>query len=407
VKLIEPDVSGKRQRIVTERLRHPDEFDPEQVKITLKQLRTRAVENLEKLKTKFKRNFQNIQTTRGHKLSYHFATDSANAVKYIKKVCGKNLNVSFNKSSTVQELLLDLKRSKFKINDTYTDELKLEGIDKFEPSNYWETPKIDQMLVWDSLSISREVKMDPELRSESKKGTVGLLGVNTVSAESGSIFLVQHLHNITRLINASDKLIFVIGLEKLLNSDTDAWFQAKCCGLFGLDNILEELFSIKGEPDAGPLKKSKRKGKTTAAEEDLLNFSRPSELHIIILDNGRSELIGTRFQSLLECIGCKACSRMCPRVRQGKRIKPGLDIPTNPRDILLSGFNRGLEFATENGLYECTTCGNCENLCPIDIPLPDLTLRMRELCVKEGLVPASYNRVSENIEARGNPYLSD
>jgi L-lactate utilization protein LutB len=237
-----------------------------------------------------------------------------------------------------------------------------------------------------------------------KDGNVGLLGVNAVSAESGSIYLVQHLHNITKIIEASNRLIFVVGLEKLLGSDSEAGFQAKCCGLFGLDNILEELFTRKTDPEVKPPAKIRSKVKKTELRDESFNFSLPSELHIIILDNGRSDLIGSKFQSLLECIGCKACSRLCPRVRQG----PGsdLELPTNPRDILLSGFTKGLDFAAEHGLFECTTCGNCENLCPVDIPLPDLTLQMRELCTKVGLVPASHKRISENIEARGNPYLS-
>ncbi len=387
-------------------MRHPDEFDSEQIKNDLKHIRAQTIERLDKLKTKFKRNLQNISTTRGQKLSCHFANDSVDAVEYIKKVCGRDINLSINKSSTVQELLIELERYNFKITDTYTDELKLEGIDKFGPSNYWETPKLDESAIWDSLSSVKKVKLDidPPPRSNVKDGNVGLLGVNAISVDSGSIYLVQHLHNIAKIIEACDRLIFVVGLEKLLGSDSDAEFQAKCCGLFGLDNILEELFTRKVEPEAKPPAKTRFKVKKTELQEEPSGFNLPSELHIIILDNGRSDLIGSKFQSLLECIGCKSCSRMCPRVRQGP--SSDLEVPTNPRDILLSGFTRGLEFAAEHGLFECTTCGNCENLCPVDIPLPDLTLQMRELCTKEGLVPASHKRISENIEARGNPYLS-
>jgi len=138
----------------------------------------------------------------------------------------------------------------------------------------------------------------------------------------------------------------------------------------------------------------------------------PSEVHIIILDNGRRALSGSKFQELLDCIGCKACARMCPRIRKGaskceyEPTPKNLAIPTTPRDILFSGFTNGSSYAAEHGLFDCTTCGNCEKLCPIDIPLPKLVLKMRELCTKQNLAPEVYYKISKNIEINGNPYIS-
>ena len=73
---------------------------------------------------------------------------------------------------------------------------------------------------------------------------------------------------------------------------------------------------------------------------------------------------------------------------------------------LFSGFTNGSSYAAEHGLFDCTTCGNCEKLCPIDIPLPELVLKMRELCTKQNLAPEVYYKISKNIEVNGNPYIS-
>jgi L-lactate utilization protein LutB len=198
-------------------------------------------------------------------------------------------------------------------------------------------------------------------------------------------------------------LVILAGMEKILSTDTEALFQARCCGMFGLENILVELLTYRQGSE--PIKR--KKGKRSVEKYDTSSLSEPtipSEVHIVVLDNGRSKIVNTKYKPLLECIGCKACSSMCPRVRH-RSFQENLEVPTNPRDILFLGLTQGLKFAAENGLYDCTTCGNCENLCPVDIPIPDLTLNMREACQKQGITPEIYTKISNNIAAWGNPYL--
>lgn len=404
IKLIEPEAFGKRQAIISERLRKPREFELEPLKRELQQLRAGTVPNLNALKSKLIRTLTKLEVPRGLKLKTFQAKDSAEAVKYIKSVTKATSKLSVNKSSTVQELIPELQRKGFELDNTYVDELKLQDYKAGGP-NYWEATKLPEAMIWDSLSTSRFAGLAPRQRSSS---SVGLLGINAISAESGNIFLVQHLHNITKIIANSSKLIFVVGLEKILKTDTDALFQAKCCGLFGVENILMELLA-KRAGDARATSKPARVKPKAAKTLDYPELSLPPEIHIIILDNGRTTLSGTKFESLLDCIGCKACSKMCPRVRK-LSVQPStpdeLGAPTNPRDILLFGFTHGLSYAAEHGLYDCTTCGNCEELCPVDIPLPELTLKMRELCLQENLVPGIHKKLSENIKTRGNPHLS-
>jgi L-lactate utilization protein LutB len=337
-----------------------------------------------------------------------YAIDEVAAIEYILDICGKNSELSINKSSTVKELIPGLRNSGIKINDTYSVELELKQDYKLKPSGHWDIPKIPETMVWESLSSVREAKYirsKPEVQNVSrKKVKIGLLGVNSASAESCSIYLVQHLHNITKLIENSDKLFFIIGLEKILETDQDAIFQARCCGLFGLENILIELFTHRDSQDINPPGRDPKLTGKLKESRSGAHLSLPPEIHLILLDNGRTDLAVGKFKRLLECIGCKSCSRMCPRVKHGST--KGLEVPTNPRDILLSGFTCGLKCAADYGLFECTTCGNCESLCPVDIPIPDITLKMRELCMKNKIVPEIYKRISENIEERGNPYLS-
>ncbi|MCK5560129.1 MAG: lactate utilization protein [Thermoplasmata archaeon] len=378
----------------------------ESLKRDLQQLRAESVPNLNALKSKLLRTLTKLKVPRGLKLKTFQAKNSVEAVKYIKSITKVTSKLSVNRSSTVQELIPELQKAGFEIDNTYVDELKLQDLKGEDRPNYWEAIKLPDAMIWDSLSTSRFTRLAPQPRSS---GSVGLLGINAISAESGNIFLVQHLHNITKIIADCSKLVCVVGLEKILKTDTEALFQAKCCGLFGVENILTELLSKRAGDERAATKPTTRAKPKAAKTLDYHELSLPTEIHVIILDNGRTALGGSKFVRLLDCIGCKSCSRMCPRVRKltVKTSTPDeLGAPTNPRDILLFGFIHGLSYAAEHGLYDCTTCGNCEELCPVDIPLPELTLNMRELCLKEDLAPGIYKKISENIEARGNPYLS-
>jgi L-lactate dehydrogenase complex protein LldF len=115
------------------------------------------------------------------------------------------------------------------------------------------------------------------------------------------------------------------------------------------------------------------------------HFSKPrvgKEMHIIIVDNGRSTQLGREdFRNSLKCIRCGACMNTCPVYRRsgghsyhnavagpiGSILAPNLDMSKNA----------DLPFAS-------TLCGSCTNVCPVKIDIHDQLYKWRQVLVKEG-----------------------
>ena len=186
-----------------------------------------------------------------------------------------------------------------------------------------------------------------------RREVLGLFGVNAASARSGSLYLLQHSQNIGELLRAARLLVFVVAIDKIARDDSAAKRQAEANGIYGADSVLLDLCRTRplGNPLSGlPLASSQ----TPAIE-------------VIVLDNGRSALQGEEYESLLTCIGCRACATRCPTYPEFRGA-----LGWSPKDYLwshLRGENPSLEL--------CTFCGNCEVDCPIDIPIPTMIAKRR------------------------------
>ena len=101
----------------------------------------------------------------------------------------------------------------------------------------------------------------------------------------------------------------------------------------------------------------------------------PDELHVVLLDNRRRTLLGTKYEDMLACIRCGACLNVCPVYRNvsghaydavysgpmGKVLTP-----------LLSGGAEGADLP-----WGSTLCRACNDACPVQIPLADLIVHLR------------------------------
>src|SRR5690606_8056195 len=101
----------------------------------------------------------------------------------------------------------------------------------------------------------------------------------------------------------------------------------------------------------------------------------PGELHVVVLDNGRSELLAGEHHEMLGCIRCGACLHACPVYRQTGGHAYGWAYP-GPMGAVLPPL-----LACEDGAAEVadasTLCGACMDACPVEIPLQDLLLSLR------------------------------
>ena len=102
----------------------------------------------------------------------------------------------------------------------------------------------------------------------------------------------------------------------------------------------------------------------------------PEEYHVVLLDNGRSALLGSEFQDMLRCIRCAACINHCPVYGAIGGHAYGW-VYSGPMGAVLTPALIGVEKAGH--LPNASTfCGRCESVCPVRIPLPKMMRHWRE-----------------------------
>jgi len=115
----------------------------------------------------------------------------------------------------------------------------------------------------------------------------------------------------------------------------------------------------------------------------------PDEMHVVFLDNGRSEVLASDCREILRCIRCGACLNVCPVYRQAsghayRGVYPG------PLGAVLSPLmqQRAHGFSENSDLPRASTlCGACHEVCPVDIPIDDLLVRLRDRATRAGARP--------------------
>jgi L-lactate dehydrogenase complex protein LldF len=188
---------------------------------------------------------------------------------------------------------------------------------------------------------------------------VGITGANIAVAETGSIVLVTNEGN-GRLVTALPRVhIAVLGMERLASD----WAQA---------DLLLALLARSATGQRLSSYTSVVTGARAAGEAD-----GPDELHVVILDNGRSDLLAGEHHEMLGCIRCGACLNVCPVYRQTGGHAYGWVYP-GPMGAVLTPLLAGDEHPEAAEVAGASTlCGACMDACPVQIPLQDLLLSLR------------------------------
>jgi L-lactate dehydrogenase complex protein LldF len=203
------------------------------------------------------------------------------------------------------------------------------------------------------------------LRRKYFEAEVGLTGANFVVAESGRIVLVTNEGNSRFCLAAPKVHIAMIGIEKLVPRDQDL---VLLLNLLGRSGTAQDL-TVYTEFIAGPKAPGQPDG--------------PEEMHVIFVDNGRTEVLASDCRDILRCIRCGACLNVCPVYRQAsghayRSVYPG------PVGAVLSPLLMGERFPEKADLPKASSlCGACNEVCPVNIPIPDLLLRLRNRAKQE------------------------
>ncbi|MCC5839200.1 MAG: iron-sulfur cluster-binding protein [Opitutales bacterium] len=218
----------------------------------------------------------------------------------------------------------------------------------------------------DPTTITRRARA--HLRQRYLEADVGLTGANFLVAESGRIVLVTNEGNSRFSIAAPRIQISLIGIEKIIPTDRDL---SLFLALLGRSATGQHL-TVYTEFLRGPRFPGRPDG--------------PEELHVVLLDNRRSEVLASDCREILRCIRCGACLNVCPVYRQAsghayRSVYPG------PVGAVLSPLLQGKNFPEYADLPKASSlCGACNEVCPVDIPIPDLLLRLRNRA-KTGKMP--------------------
>jgi L-lactate dehydrogenase complex protein LldF len=111
----------------------------------------------------------------------------------------------------------------------------------------------------------------------------------------------------------------------------------------------------------------------------------PEHFHVVFMDNGRTNVLASNCREILRCIRCGACQNVCPIYRQASghayRATYG-----GPIGAVLSPLLFGDRFPELADLPKASTlCGACHEVCPVNIPIPDLLLRLRDKAKREAI----------------------
>ncbi len=302
----------------------------------------------------------------------HFAPDASAATRLIGDIAarsGARLAVK-SKSMTSEEVGLNqaLAARGVEVVETDLGEFIVQ-IDADRPSHIV-TPIIhkDRYQVAASLSrvLGHAVPADPvaitavvraHLRERFRRADLGITGANFAVAETGSICLCTNEGNGRMALTRPRVHVALVGIEKVIPRLADL-------------AVLLKLLARSSTGQPLTVYSTLITGPRGLAETD-----GPDEVHIVLLDNGRSRLLGGPAAEVLACIRCGACLNACPVYRSIGGHAYGGVYPGPIGSLvmpLLDGVERHVALPRASSL-----CGACRDACPVKIDIPALLVRLR------------------------------
>ncbi len=203
------------------------------------------------------------------------------------------------------------------------------------------------------------------LRPAFLNADMGISGANFLIAETGSALIVTNEGN-GRLVTTLPRVhVAITGIEKVVPTLEDVSTLLRLLPRSATGQSITNYVSM-------------LTGKKSVTDPD-----GPEHFHIILLDNGRSSLLGGEMQDMLRCIRCGACMNHCPVYQNIGGHAYGWVYP-GPMGSILTPLLSGLENSPDLP-NASTLCGACAVVCPVKIPLPDLLRKLREKQMERGM----------------------
>lgn len=211
------------------------------------------------------------------------------------------------------------------------------------------------------------------LREEYLNADIGITGCNFAIAETGSIALMTNEGNGRFVTTVPKTQIVFMGMERIVPSFKE----------------LDILFSMLSRSAVG--------SRTTVYMSLLTGPRRiddvdgPEEMHIIIVDNGRSDVLASQFRDVLKCIRCGTCMLECPAYRHISGHGYGALYP-GPLGAALVPILAGYENFKDITKI-CSLCGACNDVCPVKIPLYETIFEHRRIIAQDKKLNSSVDNL--------------
>jgi len=236
--------------------------------------------------------------------------------------------------------------------------------------------------------LTREAR--ERLREAFLRADVGITGANFAIAETGSLAIVENEGNVRMATSLPRLHIAIVGMEKLVPDLSSLAVFLRILARSATGQKMTSYVSLVSGP--------RRSG-----EED-----GPEELHVVVLDNGRSQLLADpELRESLACIRCGACLNACPVYQHAGGHAYGWVYP-GPIGAVINPSLVGHEKA---GVlpFASSLCGACREVCPVGIDLPRLLLAQRARVVQSGNGPGGgggrlFTRLAAFVLARPRLY---
>ena len=342
--------------------------EPGQLKDEARAIKVRCIARLDKLVAQFAANYR----ARGGQV--HFAKDAEEAQRLVLQIARENSVqlIAKSKSMATEEIELNhfLEKEGLQVVETDLGEYIIQ-LAKEKPSHIItpaihktkeqvstlfheklgspETPKISEMT-----QTAKRV-----LRSVFLTADMGVTGANFAVAETGTIAIVTNEGN-GRMVTSLPRIhVAVVGVEKIVERLSDVPPILKVLPASATGQKITVYFSILSGP--------RRKGETDG----------PEQSHIILLDNGRVDMLGSDYRESLYCIRCGACLNVCPVYQAVGGHSYGGTYP-GPIGAVVTPLLHEEDARYPTALPQASSlCGACREACPVKIDLPRMLVSLR------------------------------
>lgn len=303
----------------------------------------------------------------------HFAKDAESASQYVLDLAARKgvRSVIKGKSMLSEEMDLNHQLAKQEIEAVETDLgeylVQLAGQTPYHiivPAIHMSRSDVNAIL-HEKLGVAPNAGVDElasaarsELRGKFVRADMGITGANFLVAETGSLVLVTNEGNGRMSTSMPKTHVAIMGMEKIVPSIED------------MGTFLRLLIrSATGQRISSYV--TMVNGPRSSSEED-----GPDEFHLVIVDNGRSKLLGDpRLREALYCIRCGACLNACPVYRKVGGHAYGW-VYSGPIGAVISPVLTSVPEAKDLP-YASSLCGACKEACPVRIDLPRMLLYLR------------------------------